>query len=648
MHHQLDSLARTRHRRSKRRSNSPPYNRGLAARSNYYLYGAIFLILSFSVSQITLGHEARDQVIRGGPPATSVGDPSFSYASQWGSYGGPIMPNGVATDSSGNVYIADAKDYAIVKLARNGSFITSWGSYGSGHGQFSNPEGIALDTSGNVFVSDSVNNNVQKFTNTGGFVVSWNTWNKTSILSHPFGVSVNSTGFVYVVDQGDKRVQIYRNNGTYVGTFGGSGTGPGKFLTPFGIAVNSSFVYVSDNSIQSGNVTEFTKTGGFVCAWGAMNLGEPAMLSVDNSSNIYIADNFYGDIVKFSPCNSKPLWSSGSIGAGPGEFNGPVGVALDQTNVLVGDSENFRVEKLSASAGSYVSSLTYPRLGLFSSPFDTAFDGAGSIYIADEGNSRIQKFSLAGLFLSSWGATESAGALFDPFGITVDHTGSVYVADYSNGRVEKFLPNGTYVRDLGSGNKQFVNPYGVAVDPSNNVYVTDNANNTVQTFDSSGSFITEWSSKTGNCQFSNPTGIAVDSSGNVYVSDSGNNRIEKCTASGGFLLAWGSSGSGNGLFDYPSHLALDSAGNLYVADTFNSRIQEFTNNGTFLTSFGMVGTGNGQLVYPRGLVVDNSGNVYVADTGSSLNTSNNRIEVFAVSTSLSNGGSCGGRRGLAM
>lgn len=645
-HQHFDSLVRTRHRHPRRRTNnSPRRDRRFARRSKYYLCSVIFLILSFSVSQVTVSHEAREQVVRGGPLTTSLRGPSFGYSSQWGSYGGPIMPNGVAVDASGDVYIADAKNFAIVKLARNGSFLASWGSYGSGSGQFSNPEGIALDASGDVFVSDSVNNNVQKFTNTGGFVASWSTWNKTSVLSHPFGVSVNSTGFVYVVDQGDQRVQVYKNNGTYVGTFGGSGSTPGKFVSPFGVTVSSTNVYVTDNSLQSGNITEFTKNGGFVCEWGASSLGEPAMLSVDNSSNIYVVDNFYDDIVKFSPCNNKPLWASGTAGSGPGEFNGPVGVAVDnQMNVLIGDSENFRVEKISASAGGYVSSLTYPRFGLFSNPFDTALDGSGSIYVADEGNGRVQKFSVAGSFVLSWGVAEPGGSLFDPFGIAVDHSGNVYVSDYSNSRVEKFLPNGTYLRDLGSGNMQFVNPYGVAVDPSNNVYVTDNANNTVQKFDSSGTRIVEWSSKTGNCQFSNPTGIVADSLGSVYVADSGSNRIEKCTASGGFLLAWGVSGSGNGLFNYPSHLAMDSTGNIYVADTFNDRVQEFASNGTFLTSFGTIGAGNGQLVDPRGVVVDNSGNVYVADTGSSLGTSNNRVEVFAPSTSTSNGGTGGGGR----
>jgi len=91
---------------------------------------------------------------------------------------------------------------------------------------------------------------------------------------------------------------------------------------------------------------------------------------------------------------------------------------------------------------------------------------------------------------------------------------------------------------------------------------------------------------------------------------------------------------------------VDSNGDLYVADTFNNRIQEFTSNGTFLTSFGTAGSGNGQLAYPHGIAVDGSGNVYVADTGNPSGTSNNRVEVFALTNTAppSTSGGGGSRR----
>ena len=43
------------------------------------------------------------------------------------------------------------------------SFITKWGSFGEGDGQFNLPEGVAVDSSGNVYVTDLENARIQKF-----------------------------------------------------------------------------------------------------------------------------------------------------------------------------------------------------------------------------------------------------------------------------------------------------------------------------------------------------------------------------------------------------------------------------------------------------------------------------------------------------
>src|SRR5439155_189627 len=173
----------------------------------------------------------------------------------------------------------------------------------------------------------------------------------------PLGLSVNASGFVYVVDQGNQRVQIFRNNGTYVGSFGGLGTTPGKFLSPYGVAVDSlGFVYVSDSASMSDNVTKFTKTGGFVLTWGGLNSGgtlaAPTMMAVDNASNIYVSDNFWNNIQKFSTSSGSLISSWGTAGASPGQFNGPIGVAIDsQLNLYVGDSKNFFQTALLAEHG---------------------------------------------------------------------------------------------------------------------------------------------------------------------------------------------------------------------------------------------------------------------------------------------------------
>jgi tripartite motif-containing protein 71 len=91
-----------------------------------------------------------------------------------------------------------------------------WGNVGSGHGQFFSPQGVAVDTSGNVFVTDGSNDRVQKFTNNGGFVTSWGTpgTGHGQFLFPPY-LDLIKTGtvalkeHVYVVDVGNYRIQVF-------------------------------------------------------------------------------------------------------------------------------------------------------------------------------------------------------------------------------------------------------------------------------------------------------------------------------------------------------------------------------------------------------------------------------------------------------
>ncbi len=102
---------------------------------------------------------------------------SFSSITKWGScclcdtcpgiYFS--VPMGIAVDAPGNVYVADTGNNRIQKFDSNGNFLTKWGAYGFPYGQheengnFQHPEGIAVDSSLNVYVADTYNDRIQKF-----------------------------------------------------------------------------------------------------------------------------------------------------------------------------------------------------------------------------------------------------------------------------------------------------------------------------------------------------------------------------------------------------------------------------------------------------------------------------------------------------
>jgi len=266
--------------------------------------------------------------------------------------------------------------------------------------------------------------------------------------------------------------------------------------------------------------------------------------------------------------------------------------------------------------------------GQFDNPIGIAVDSSNNVYVTDVSNDRVQKFTSSGIYLTQWGGYGGGNGQFvSPQGIAVDSSNNVYVTDGSNQRVEKFTSSGRYLTQwgsYGSGNGQFVHPYGIAVDSSNKVYVTDPPNSRVEKFDSSGRYLAQCGSYgSGNGQFGAPTGVAVDSSNNVYVVDSPDSRVKKFDSSGTYLAQFGSVGAGNGQFENPIGIAADSSNNVYVADSGNKRVEKFDRNGNYLAQLGSYGSGIGQFLNPEGVAVDNTGNIiYVTDV------EENRVEIF--------------------
>lgn len=80
--------------------------------------------------------------------------------------------NYIGFDAGGNIYATDGGNNVVQKFTKSGTYVTSFGSSGSGNGQLSNPNGIAIDSSGNIWVADFGNNRVEEFSSSGTFLMS--------------------------------------------------------------------------------------------------------------------------------------------------------------------------------------------------------------------------------------------------------------------------------------------------------------------------------------------------------------------------------------------------------------------------------------------------------------------------------------------
>jgi DNA-binding beta-propeller fold protein YncE len=141
-----------------------------------------------------------------------------SFLTTWGFPGGSIAPSAIATDASSNVYVADAFYARVQKFSSTGTLLTTWGSQGTGDGQFSLIIGLGTDSAGAVYTIDlpagSYRPRIQKFTPTGTFITKFGSEGSgDGQFEQLRAVAVGPFGGVYVAeatDNGLHRIQRFK------------------------------------------------------------------------------------------------------------------------------------------------------------------------------------------------------------------------------------------------------------------------------------------------------------------------------------------------------------------------------------------------------------------------------------------------------
>jgi DNA-binding beta-propeller fold protein YncE len=284
-----------------------------------------------------------------------------------------------------------------------------------------------------------------------------------ALFKDAFGVST-----LVFADTNHHRIRSYTWNGMFIDKWGEEGDGPGEFLFPKGIAVNSrKEVVIADSGnhriqVTTGSPDSLTELPGqFLFAFGKRGGGpgdfeEPSGVALDREDNIYVADSGNHRIQKFD-AQGKWVASWGEKGQGPGQFDRPLGLAIDPARgwIYVVDTDNARVQKLDRN-GKFL--LAWGRSGMKEGelyrPKGMAVGPDGSLYIADSNNHRIQKFDSDGAFLGSFGSRGMEdGELWFPFGVVTDGEGRLFVTDSENGRIQMFRENPQVARFQASRTK---------------------------------------------------------------------------------------------------------------------------------------------------------------------------------------------------
>ena len=250
-------------------------------------------------------------------------------------------PIGIATDGQ-NIFISDQG--AIRKITYGGSVLNLAGSAAYNISVLASPNGIACDSSGNIYVADSVANRIRLVTangvistlvggtnaasNSGSYLLAGflDSTGLASLFRNPYGVAIDTAGNIYVTDSGNNAIRKVTQAGVVTTIAGGGPNGTNAYGSP-----------------------------GFIDAVGAnARFNNPTGICIDKAGNIYVADTGNNAIRKIDT-NSVVTTIAGTSSLNPGSLDGvginasfykPTGIAIDGDGIIyVADNLNNTIRR---------------------------------------------------------------------------------------------------------------------------------------------------------------------------------------------------------------------------------------------------------------------------------------------------------------
>lgn len=284
-------------------------------------------------------------------------DANDAHFATFGSDVGQVAnPNDIVVDPvDGSVFVAsygnitvgllDIERYRIIKFDADGNYVTEFGSFGTGDGQFGGPLTVAVSPADQaVWVGDTSNSRIQKFTRTNATTYTYAAKVGTSGTGNgQFGagggipVAVDSAGNVYAGDRGNSRIQKFNSSAVYQAQAAiVTGT-----ASPYDVKVSGSLVYATDGLVggepeREGHISVFNTA---LTAQPGLTIPAPpgtttgiGFIDVDSGGNIWATWFGATYIVKYDPAGVELLrWQS--LFPTPSDLNDTIATAVSADDI---------------------------------------------------------------------------------------------------------------------------------------------------------------------------------------------------------------------------------------------------------------------------------------------------------------------------